>query len=309
MTSSPSERKVKLVVYSDLVRRRPLWRPLGDVSDRFRQVCPWCYIGHKEIKDAIAASSHLPLSFEIEYRPYQLDPSMNTDLGVDVTTYLTGRLGPERYAQIKKVVAAKANSLGMELYVSLCSEALHVLIWLHSVWHGKIGNTHRAHRLILKAWQVGGQTVQQKLLEAIFVSRFEKGENPGDVEVLGRCSEAAGFLSAEQVADFFDTDECADEVTKMIEEARTRGVSGVPFTIIENKWAVSGGQTSDVYYQVRSYNVFNQMTTELTWFVQIFNKLANCYASRGLCPSTPKMVPKDVVSPEAHRVCTPQIAV
>jgi len=29
------------------------------------------------------------------------------------------------------------------------------------------------------------------------------------------------------------------------------GISGVPFTVIDGKWAVSGGQSWDVYYKVR----------------------------------------------------------
>lgn len=36
----------------------------------------------------------------------------------------------------------------------------------------------------------------------------------------------------------------------MMTEARKKGISGVPFVIIDGKWAVSGGQTADVYTQV-----------------------------------------------------------
>ena len=38
-----------------------------------------------------------------------------------------------------------------------------------------------------------------------------------------------------------------DQVT----EAREKGVTGVPFTIIDGKWAVSGGQSAPVYVKVR----------------------------------------------------------
>ena len=33
-------------------------------------------------------------------------------------------------------------------------------------------------------------------------------------------------------------------------EARKKGVNGVPFVVIDGKWAVSGGQTAEVYSQV-----------------------------------------------------------
>ena len=37
----------------------------------------------------------------------------------------------------------------------------------------------------------------------------------------------------------------------MAVEARKKGVTGVPFTIINGRWAVSGGQTAETYAQVR----------------------------------------------------------
>jgi predicted DsbA family dithiol-disulfide isomerase len=60
------------------------------------------------------------------------------------------------------------------------------------------------------------------------------------------------FNTSFKVQDFYDSDECLDEVKFMMEEARSHGVAGVPFTIIENRWAVSGGQGAETYLQVRS---------------------------------------------------------
>jgi predicted DsbA family dithiol-disulfide isomerase len=41
----------------------------------------------------------------------------------------------------------------------------------------------------------------------------------------------------------------------MCEKARDMGIKGVPLTIIDGKWAVSGGQSSDVFVQVRDHSV------------------------------------------------------
>lgn len=41
------------------------------------------------------------------------------------------------------------------------------------------------------------------------------------------------------------------EVMEGIQDARDMGVTGVPFTVINDKWAISGGQPSEVFYQVR----------------------------------------------------------
>ena len=53
-----------------------------------------------------------------------------------------------------------------------------------------------------------------------------------------------------QAVEFFKSDEYRAEIEQMANEARKKGVSGVPFPIINGRWAVSGGQTADVYTQV-----------------------------------------------------------
>jgi predicted DsbA family dithiol-disulfide isomerase len=37
----------------------------------------------------------------------------------------------------------------------------------------------------------------------------------------------------------------------MIRQVQANGINGVPFVIIDGKWAVSGGQSAEVYIQVR----------------------------------------------------------
>ena len=49
--------------------------------------------------------------------------------------------------------------------------------------------------------------------------------------------------------EFLQSTEYQEEVQQMATEARRKGVSGVPFTIINGRWAVSGGQTSETYAQ------------------------------------------------------------
>lgn len=49
---------------------------------------------------------------------------------------------------------------------------------------------------------------------------------------------------------FLQSDELEKEVENMCDKARSIGITGVPLTIIDGRWAVSGGQSSDVYVQV-----------------------------------------------------------
>jgi len=58
------------------------------------------------------------------------------------------------------------------------------------------------------------------------------------------------FLFLLQALTFFQTDELEAEVNKVADAARAKGITGVPITVIDGKWAVSGGQSSDVFVQV-----------------------------------------------------------
>jgi len=53
-----------------------------------------------------------------------------------------------------------------------------------------------------------------------------------------------------QAITYLNSDEDVQAVEDQIEEARKGGISGVPVLIIDGKWAISGGQTRDVYVQV-----------------------------------------------------------
>jgi predicted DsbA family dithiol-disulfide isomerase len=53
--------------------------------------------------------------------------------------------------------------------------------------------------LLLKAWQVGGQVLQQRLIELLFQAQFEQNEDIGDVEMLSNRAERAGLMSEDAV--------------------------------------------------------------------------------------------------------------
>jgi predicted DsbA family dithiol-disulfide isomerase len=52
---------------------------------------------------------------------------------------------------------------------------------------------------------------------------------------------------------FLESNELENEVDAMCDDARNKGITGVPVIIIDGKWAISGGQSSDVFIQVSSF--------------------------------------------------------
>jgi len=56
-------------------------------------------------------------------------------------------------------------------------------------------------------------------------------------------------LSRQTLA-FLKSSAYKEEVEELIEQAQDRGISGVPYTVINSKWAIEGGQTAETYYNV-----------------------------------------------------------
>jgi hypothetical protein len=149
---------------------------------------------------------------------------------------------------------------------------------------GNISNTLLAHRLLSKVGQLEvGTQAQLSLVHKIFKAYHEDEQDIGDVEVLSDLADDAGLMNKEEVraresihrsdhsvADrniffylfpqalkFLLSDELLEKVEFQMQEARAKGVTGVPFTIIDGKWAVSGGQPAPIFVKVRFFITIN----------------------------------------------------
>ena len=84
-----------------------------------------------------------------------------------------------------------------------------------------------------------------------------------------------------QTVAFLESDDCLEEVESMSAEARKKGVTGVPFVIIDGRWAVIGGQSADVYTQA-SRAPRAAMRPLKRAPMQIFRKLAQTEKTNGV---------------------------
>ena len=64
---------------------------------------------------------------------------------------------------------------------------------------GVMTQTTLAHRLLLKAWKIGGQETQQALLTTLFKRYFEDLANIGDTSVLADMAVSAKLMTKEEV--------------------------------------------------------------------------------------------------------------
>lgn len=67
---------------------------------------------------------------------------------------------------------------------------------------GIITQTTLAHRLLTKAWKLGGSEKQQALLNGLFKSYFEELANIGDTDVLADIAVSASLMTKEEVRIF-----------------------------------------------------------------------------------------------------------
>lgn len=191
-------------------------------------VCPWCYLGKARLELAIAEVQD-SISTEVYWQPYQLNPDYPPE-GVDHQKVLAEKLGgAANLARIHENLKA----LGREVGIAYDFEAI------------KVGpNTLDAHRLIHWAG-IEGQDVQDAVVTGLFKANFEQGRNVGDPAVLVDIARAAG-LDGNVVATLLASDADKDTVKQAIAAAEGMGVSGVPFFILDGKYAISGAQTPDV---------------------------------------------------------------
>ncbi|MGZ9719254.1 DsbA family oxidoreductase [Rhizobium miluonense] len=191
-------------------------------------VCPWCYLGKARLELAIAEVQD-EVGVDLNWRPYRLNPDYPPE-GVDQKKALEQKLGgAERVAQGHKML----TDLGREVGIKFDFDAI------------KIGpNTLDAHRLI--HWAVTeSREKQDKVVDALFKANFEEGRNVGDHAVLLDIAEKAG-LDRSVIATLLASDADRDLIVGEIEAAQKIGVTGVPFFIFDQQYAVSGAQTPDV---------------------------------------------------------------
>ncbi len=110
----------------------------------------------------------------------------------------------------------------------------------------KPGNTFDAHRILHLA---GDRGVQHDVAARFLRGYHSEGEAIGDHDIIRRLAVDAG-LDADEVADVLAGDRYARAVRADEEQAFEFGCSGVPFFVLDRRFAIPGAQLADVMRQV-----------------------------------------------------------
>ena len=190
-------------------------------------VCPFCFIGKRRLEAALAATPAAE-NADIVWHSFELDRGAPALAGTH-TDLLAAKYGMTE-AQVQaadSTLTGQAAEAGLEFHLA----------------ESKPGNTFDAHRLIHLAAESGLQgTVEERFFRAYFTESVAIG----DRSELRRIAVDAG-LDADRVEQVLATDEFADAVRADEAAAVQLGVSGVPFFVIDGKFAVSGAQPVAVF--------------------------------------------------------------
>jgi len=191
-------------------------------------MCPFCYIGKRQLETALAEFPNE--EFEIEWKSFQLDPSIEPQSGKDVYTFLAERKGisVEQSIEMHKGVVERAKSVGLDYHFD---KAI-------------ISNSLTAHRIIhlAKSKKLGDQ-----MEEIFFKAYFTEGRDLNDAETLIELGVKTGLDAAEVKEVVENNNIYLNEVQEDITEAQQIGVQGVPFFVFDRKYAVSGAQPVEAF--------------------------------------------------------------
>ncbi|MBU8542643.1 MULTISPECIES: DsbA family oxidoreductase [Roseomonadaceae] len=212
-------------------------RKLDIISDA---ICPWCWIGKRNLDAALELLAADGLRFEIRWRPFQLNPEMPAE-GVARAEYRAQKFGSEsRGRELDGNVAQAGRAVGLDFR--------HELML-------RTPNTVAAHRVIRMAEASG---LQHAVVEALFRGYFQEGRDVGDAATLAKLAGGAG-MDAAAVAGMLAGEAHRAEVLAEDMAARRGGISGVPSFLMDRHLLFSGAMPAE-----RMADAFRQADTILS---------------------------------------------
>ncbi|HET6764871.1 MAG TPA: DsbA family oxidoreductase [Longimicrobiaceae bacterium] len=190
--------------------------------------CPWCYIGERRLKRALQARG---LAADVVWRPFQLQPGLPRD-GQPWDAFVDAKFGGAGRAQgMFAHVAAAAAGDGIDFRFDRVAVA---------------PNTRDAHRIMMLAGEKG---LTWEMAEALFRAYFTDGQDVTRGAVLADLARAVGIAESETWA-MLRSDRFTLEVDAGQARAAQLGVTGVPFFVFGDAYALSGAQSYEVMLQV-----------------------------------------------------------
>jgi predicted DsbA family dithiol-disulfide isomerase len=190
-------------------------------------VCPWCYLGKRRFEDALARFAQRD-EVDVVWRSFELDPTALPERELLGAEHLAAKYGMslEEAQSSQRRLTGLAAAEGLEYHLEKTAG----------------GNSFDAHRLLHFAAASGRQ---EELNERLLRGYFTEGEAIGRRDVLARLADDVGLEPAE-VAGVLAGDQFGEAVRADEQRARLLGINGVPFFAVDERYGISGAQSSDL---------------------------------------------------------------
>ena len=194
-------------------------------------VCPFCYIGKRKFEKALHQFPHRA-DVEVVWRSFELTPDFQP---------IPGESLHESLAKKKGVSTGEGRK--MNDYMSNVAKE----VGLNYDFENAIpANTFLAHQLIHLGAHHGRQDATKERLMAAY---YLEGQNIGDFETLVKLGVELG-LDGEEIRTALTAGTYAEAVRFDEYQAQQINVSGVPFFVFDDKYAVSGAQPTELFSEV-----------------------------------------------------------
>jgi predicted DsbA family dithiol-disulfide isomerase len=192
--------------------------------------CPFCYIGKRRFEEALAEFEKRS-EVHIQWKSFQLNPDLVTNPEISINEYLVETKGwtLNHATQLNQQVTEMAAQAGLEYQMD----------------NAVVANTFAAHQLAHAAAAINKGNEAEELL---FKAYFTEGKNIADPEVLAGLGAQLG-LDAEKFKQDLSDHTYADAVRRDMYEAQVLNIRGVPFFVLNDKYAISGAQPAAVFIQ------------------------------------------------------------
>ena len=189
-------------------------------------VCPWCRIGVATLQRALSGWDGPPV--ELHWHPFLLNPETPPE-GEPFRATLAARMGQDPTPMFERVSEAGA-AVGLTFNWPMIERS---------------PNSIRSHLL----YAILPEDRRTAMVERIGVAYFEQGRDIGDLDTL-KAIAAEGDIDPELAARALERPELQAAILSEVEQAATLGISSVPLFIFDNRLAVSGAQSVEVFQSV-----------------------------------------------------------
>jgi predicted DsbA family dithiol-disulfide isomerase len=190
--------------------------------------CPWCVIGLGGLEIALERL-HGEIEPEITFHPFELNPNMPAG-GENTVEHVVAKYRiPADEARVNRErIKARAAEVGFTMNTSDAT---------------RIYNTFDAHRLL--AWSAS-HGKQHALKRQLFVVNFTDQTDPGNHDAIIEAATKVGLDPVEARA-VLESDRYAEEVRRDEALWQSRGITGVPAVIVNDRYLISGGQPPEEF--------------------------------------------------------------